>query len=369
MADASNATRITIAPALDAVGAHEGPLEIDVGNLLVSDVGGLEFTMHNRDREQLAMGHARNVVQRLVASLFALPSETDVTGRFAQLPDGETTFPRARALPPSEKPLTKWEAFAKDKGIKKRKREKHVFDEQSDEWKRRHGYQRARDANEVLIMPGKWSEVPGQTEDPFTREEREKRERVGKNQEKQNKNLMKAVATHGVKALPPTLRLAVTGKKGAVGANKLSKREMTAVAAQVAHSTASVGKFNAPVAGDDKIKIRGKRRQFTSVTEVEAERTKSAELVQKLLRKDKERGGDLFDVNKAARHIQQEKEKANRKRKSKPSSDKGEGDYSEGRSSNKGKSGGRGGRSSGGRGGRSSGGRGGRGGGGKRTKL
>ena len=177
--------RIKITAALDAVDAYEGPLDIDAGHLLVSDAAPLDFTYTAPDREELASMRARGVLQRLIAELFALPSETDVSGRFAQLPEGETTFPRLRALPPSEKPLTKWEQFAKDKGIKKRKRTKHVFDEQSDEWKRRHGYQRAKDANEVIIMPGKWSEVAGKTEDPFTREEREKRERVGKNQEKQ----------------------------------------------------------------------------------------------------------------------------------------------------------------------------------------
>jgi regulator of ribosome biosynthesis len=325
--------RIKITAALDAVDAHEGPLDIDAGHLLVSDAAPLDFTYTAPDREELASMRARGVLQRLIAELFALPSETDVSGRFAQLPEGETTFPRLRALPPSEKPLTKWEQFAKDKGIKKRKRTKHVFDEQSDEWKRRHGYQRAKDANEVIIMPGKWSEVAGKTEDPFTREEREKRERVGKNQEKQNKNLLNAVATHGVKALPPTLRLSVTGKKGAVGAGKLGKREMKDVAAQVAYSTASVGKFNAPVAGDDKIKMRGKRRQFSSVTEVDTERKKSADVVQKLLRKEKERGAG-FDVNAAARHIQQEKEKANRKRKS--SSAKSDGGDASGKTPGKG---------------------------------
>jgi regulator of ribosome biosynthesis len=242
--------------------------------------------------------------------LFALPSETDAHGRFAQLPEPTTTFPRLRALPPSEAPLTKWEKFAKEKGIKKRKRSKEVFDEKTDEWKRRYGYQRARDGNDVIIAPGKMTDVPGKTEDPFTREEREKRERTLKNREKQDKNLMNAVAEKGAKALPPTLRLAVTGKKDSVGSGKLGKREMKDVAARVAHSTASVGKFNAPVPGDDKVKVRGKRRQFASVTDMDSERKKSSEIIDKLLAKEK-RGG-VVDVNAAARKIQQEKEKANR---------------------------------------------------------
>ena len=62
------------------------------------------------------------------------------------------------------------------------------------------------------------------------------------------------------------------------------------------------------------MKIRGKRRQFSSVTDMDTERSKSLEVVQKLLRKEK--AGGIVDVNAAARKIQQEKEKANRKAKS-----------------------------------------------------
>ena len=307
--------RIVVKPALEAVGAHDGPLDIDCGHLLVSDSAALDFTAADSvsTREEAAATRARDVLQRLVAELFSLPSENDSHGRFAALPSGTTTFPRLRALPPSERPLTKWERFAKEKGIKKRKRSKEVFDEQSEEWKRRHGYGRAKDANEVLIMPGKMTEVPGKTEDPFTREEREKRERVTKNREKQDKNLMRAVSEKGAKVLPPTLRLSVTGSsKTSVGAGKLGKSEMKDVAARVAHSTASVGKFNAPIPGDDKVKMRGKRRQFDSVapSDFDVERKRSQEVVAKLLRREKE--GGVVDVNAAARKIQQEKEKANR---------------------------------------------------------
>jgi regulator of ribosome biosynthesis len=87
---------------------------------------------------------------------------------------------------------------------------------------------------------------------------------------------------------------------------------MKDVAARVAHSTASVGKFNAPVPGDDKVKMRGKRRQFDSVapSDFDVERKRSQDVVAKLLRREKE--GGVVDVNAAARKIQQEKEKANR---------------------------------------------------------
>lgn len=40
-------------------------------------------------------------------------------------------------------------------GIKKRKRSKHLYDEQSGEWKRRHGYNRAGDENDIPIIEAK----------------------------------------------------------------------------------------------------------------------------------------------------------------------------------------------------------------------
>jgi len=95
------------------------------------------------------------VLQRLVADLFTLPSEADVNGRYVELPAGETPFPRTKPLPPTEKPMTKWEKFAKEKGIKKRKRSKLVYDEQTDEWKRRHGYDRVKDADRIIIADAK----------------------------------------------------------------------------------------------------------------------------------------------------------------------------------------------------------------------
>ena len=76
-----------------------------------------------------------------------------------------------------------------------------------------------------------------------------------------------------------------------------------------------MGKFNAPVAGDEKIKLKkGARRQFDDNLDTEKTRKKSQEIVEKLLLKEK--AGGMVDVNMAARKIQQEKEKANRKNKS-----------------------------------------------------
>lgn len=43
-------------------------------------------------------------------------------------------------------------------GIVKRKRSKLEFDEATDEWRRRHGYKRVRDDNDIPILPAKASD-------------------------------------------------------------------------------------------------------------------------------------------------------------------------------------------------------------------
>lgn len=310
-----DAGRLRVASALEATGAYDGPVDLDLGNLAASDPSPVDPDVFGRapsdSATAAAISRGRDVLQRLVADLFTLPSEADVNGRYVELPAGETPFPRTKPLPPTEKPMTKWEKFAKEKGIKKRKRSKLVYDEQTDEWKRRHGYDRVKDADRIIIADAKMSDVPGKTEDPFTREERERRERVEKNQGKQLKNLQKAVATHGKHVLPPTLQMSAAPKKGvkALPLNGMKKQQIRDLTAQVAKSTASMAKYNAPIPGDEKIKTRGKRRQFDSVTDTGTERERAQGFIDKLVRREKD---FTVDVNVAARKIQRAKEAENR---------------------------------------------------------
>ena len=99
-----------------------------------ADAGGPKSTAASLER-------GRDVLQRLVADLFSLPSESDVNGRFVQLPRGTTGFPRTKPLPPQEKPMTKWEKFAKEKGIApKKKRSRMAWDEEREKWAPAWGY-------------------------------------------------------------------------------------------------------------------------------------------------------------------------------------------------------------------------------------
>ena len=339
--------RLRIETTLEATRAFPGPVDVDVGNLVVSEAGVLErekFSLEHggggltrEEREENIRRHARDVLQRLVGELFALPSESDVNGRFALLPPGQTKFPRSLPLPSLVKPKTKWEQFAEEKGIKKRKRSKMVFDEQQDEWKRRHGYDRANDPTKIAIVEAKLSSRAGETEDPFLKERKDKKARVEKNEMQRRRNLGEQVKARGAEALPATLRLAIgnnnnnnsSSKKGGsdrVGAKSLKSKQLVKdVQYKVATSTASVGKFNVPIPGDEKIKARGKRRSFASNTDQSTKAQEKA-FAEKLIKREKmKKTIQGVDVGLAARKMQGEQEMEKREGKKQKLKGKGSG--------------------------------------------
>ncbi|CAN7007278.1 unnamed protein product [Brassica rapa subsp. trilocularis] len=126
------------------------------------------------------------------------------------------------------KPPTKWEEFALKKGIQKRKKDKIVYDENIDQFKRRHGYDRVNDDNDIPLIEAKASDEPG--EDPFAKRLDDKKKRVDKQQKNRLQNL-KSAAKAG--ALPSHVQLAasalpITGTKAQP--KKLGKEELGDVA-------------------------------------------------------------------------------------------------------------------------------------------
>lgn len=73
-----------------------------------------------------------------------------------------------------------------------------------DEWRRRHGYKRANDDNDIPIIDAQPGDKPG--EDPFSNMAKEKKKRVAKNAKQQADNLKAAVKAGG--SLPAALKLA-----------------------------------------------------------------------------------------------------------------------------------------------------------------
>lgn len=104
-------------------------------------------------------------------------------------------LPRAHKLI-EEKPETKWEKFAREKGIKNTKRERMVYDEDMGEFRPRYGYKRANNGIEdIPIVEIKEGQDP--YADPWSEERKEKKQRVQKNAKNQIQNTKRALGAKG----------------------------------------------------------------------------------------------------------------------------------------------------------------------------
>jgi regulator of ribosome biosynthesis len=116
-------------------------LEYDAANLTAWDSHPVDKSkLRKAMREKYLARRARDSVQLLLHKVFALPYEPTADGPMAVLPRARIILPR-RLPVPAARAETKWEAFAKEKGIKKQKRSRMVYDEPTGEWKPRWGYQ------------------------------------------------------------------------------------------------------------------------------------------------------------------------------------------------------------------------------------
>jgi regulator of ribosome biosynthesis len=113
---------------------------------------------------------AEVIAQQLINQLFRLPVEKTETGPLvrdvrpcilyhhtelvfqAKLPSFcAVVLPREKP-PPKAKEETKWEKFAREKGITNKKKSKMVWDEVKQEWAPRFGYKRANDKETSFIQ-------------------------------------------------------------------------------------------------------------------------------------------------------------------------------------------------------------------------
>jgi regulator of ribosome biosynthesis len=151
--------------------------------------------------------------------------------------------------------------------LNREKRSQKVFDEESGEWKFRHGYNRANDVKEWPIMEVNPNDDPNA--DPWEKDREAKRTRVNKNTESRMRNeeragnMSKGTTTHvlksrektreagkaggGAKVLPSGVPVDLRSARG--GDEKLSaaqrgKTSITAALAATSRSTASLGKFD-----------------------------------------------------------------------------------------------------------------------------
>ncbi|XP_071698110.1 ribosome biogenesis regulatory protein homolog [Rutidosis leptorrhynchoides] len=299
---------------------HNGGYQIDLGNLMAYDPQ-FQFSSVPINREDMVketISHATKLVQAVADSLFTLPSAEDASGPIVSLPPPTTKLPREKPLP-KPKPPTKWEVFAKKKGIQNKKKDKLVFDDQTSSWKRRYGYDRVNDDNDLPIIDAKMTDEPGV--DPFAKRRSEKKQRVDKQERHRLGNLKEAAK---VGALPSHVQLAatalpITGTQTAP--RKASKDELQNVAGMAATSTASGGKFDKKLAGEKPPKHDKKYRKFLPVVEGSGmgnlEKQQTDKILNKLMAKNSH---EILNVGKAVDMYNAKSDKKRRNHQGKSSS-------------------------------------------------
>ncbi|KAL7749191.1 Rhodanese- sulfurtransferase [Sorochytrium milnesiophthora] len=286
------------------------PYAFDVANLSIVDPNPLDVKKLQSSTEQFLHDLSRDSAQVILNELFSLPTTANDEGvivnlvpppsvsgsdNTAAVPGGAitsptasvvtyvkpTTLPREKSLP-KDRPMTKWERFAKEKGIQNRKRGRMVYDEATGEYRPRWGYGSAKNdaLNDWLI------EVP-QNGDPFedqyAKRREEKKERVSKNQKQQARNAGEAVDVARANSDARTARRTELDTR--IRASKMA--------------TASMGKFDQTIKGDVRVNVKGAKRKFDAGDNVGEEKARERDLAMRVLNKaDRDQGA--VNKNKAA---------------------------------------------------------------------
>lgn len=204
---------------------------------------------------------ARSGLEPLVHAIFKLPSEMTDDGRLVKLPKPTTVYPREKPIP-KQRQLTKWEQYAKEKGIQKKRRDRLVWDEQMQEFVPRYGKGSKNSLSRDIILPHKESLAEG--DDPFSAKRREKKERIKNQDKKRLANLGRAAKAKS--KINPLSSLDATNR-GASGKRHIPMKELKDGISVLQKSTASAGKFDKKVKNEPKQVQKGKRRKFDSVND------------------------------------------------------------------------------------------------------
>ncbi|EFN81820.1 ribosome biogenesis regulatory protein homolog [Harpegnathos saltator] len=205
-------------------------MELDLGTLLVSDYNPLDEKALKSEPDYLK-NLIRNDVQLLINKVWELPRERVDGVVVVKLPKPEYTLPRARAIP-KPKPLTKWQQFAKEKGIqtKKKGKSKLKWDEELKKWIPTYGYKRvkAEEQKEWLVEIKSGADA---NDNSFAKAKEAKQERQSKNELQRLRNIAKSKNIKLPKVGLPTREY-------------LPNSQQLSEALTIARtSTASVGKF------------------------------------------------------------------------------------------------------------------------------
>jgi len=251
--------------------------------------------------EDYLLSKATSGCTELIQALWKLPTEQSDAGPLVTLPTyDEVRLPRSLP-PPLPKQETKWEKFAKAKGISLNdsKRSRKVWDEATGSWMFRHGYEKAnKKDNEWPIMEVGANDNP--YDDPWEKLREDKREKVEKNvanrmrNEERAGNINKGATNRQMKGRQQAIEAGKEGGKKDSSSSSLSlptglpvdllntnnpsqtnnkmrgKKSTLDALTAVQRSTASLGKFDQMREGEPERKktlTKVKKRKFEDPTD------------------------------------------------------------------------------------------------------
>lgn len=285
---------------LKSITVHkELDLEFDIGNLLACDKNRVDIRVfREQKKEDFLRSLARDNTQLLINEIWKHPTERVEEAIVVKLPEPTTRLPREKP-PPKRKPLTKWQEFAKLKGIQKKRKTNLVWDDVAKAWKRRWGYKRANDDTKEWLI-----EVPvtaDPNEDQFGKRNKAKKERVAKNELHRLRNIARAqkIKLPGV---------------GLTTSEQQSKSDLARAVGVAKTSTASVGKFQDRLPKEKAPKNTGKRRKFEPlIGDFSSEKQKQLDIL-KIMDSKKPRIDVTKATNKQMREDDREEAAAKYKR-------------------------------------------------------
>lgn len=234
--------------------------------------------------EKTPAQRVRESAQLIINEIFENTEHVNVDGVMcAKLPIQEVNIflPREKPLP-KEKPKTKWEQFAETKGIKKRRKARMEWDDTTKQWIPAWGYKSKRHQKNK-----EWAiEIPDQAPDDtdmFQKRKEEHNKRVAKNEFQRLRNIGRNLKQSNANQL----NINPTG-----GGDKQELSKQFHIAKK---STASLGKFDTAVRGEQNQVERGVKRKFQPNQPSQGEKDRMMKLAQEV-----SKGDHVLNAKKAA---------------------------------------------------------------------
>ncbi|RZF40983.1 hypothetical protein LSTR_LSTR006286 [Laodelphax striatellus] len=275
------------------------------GNLLAIDTNELDKNQLKSNTEKYLLNLARDNTQLLLNKIWELPAEKQEEAVVVKLPkQNNYVLPREKHIP-KPRPLTKWEAFAKEKGLQKKKKVKVTWDDILKKWVPVHGFKKAvseKDKNWLIEVP----QNADPYEDQFEKKATAKKERVAKNEFSRLRNI---AASHNIKV--PNM--------GILTSDKLSSTELKTAEGVAKLSTASLGKFQPRLRKEkENVKqknIPGVQKRKIMVVPAAVEKASNLEILDGILNKKPK-----LDVDKAVNKqiFVEQQQRAQEKKNEKP---------------------------------------------------